>query len=206
LGCFLQKARLGDRLSLATFNSGRLEVEIPPTGDFNALRQAMEQWQPYGTTAAHDAVAWLPDLETAGESWKHVAILVTDGVDNASALPASTARSLVRQAELPVYVIGLDTGSPFVLDLDGSKLYPFADVLNLLAFETGGRYSPIRWESEVPAACAAVVDDLRHQYVLSFPTRGDGKRVSHEIEVRVRGKRRHVAYRRGYIGGAPAPP
>ena len=206
LDCLLDRARTGDQVSLATFGSGRLEVQVPPTSDLPAVRQAKGQWVPHGTTALHDAIAWLPDLGASGDSWKHVAILVTDGVDNASALPASTARNLVRQAELPVYVLGLDTGSPFALDPQGRKLYRFADVLNLLAHETGGRYASIRWESEVAAACSAVVDDLRHQYVLSFPTVADGTQAHHKIEVRVRGKRRKVAFRRGYVGGPPSGP
>ncbi len=206
LDCFLDRAQTGDQMALATFGSGHLEVQIPPTQDLPTLRQAKDQWMPHGTTALHDAIAWLPDLETSIDSLKQVAILITDGVDNASALEASTARNLVRQAELPVYVLGLDTGSPYALDPEGHKLYRFADVLNLLAYETGGRYASIRRKSEVDAACNAVVDDLRHQYILSFPTVVQGDGSYHKIEVRVRGKRRKVAFRRGYVGGIPARP
>ncbi len=201
--CFLSRARPGDQFSIATFSGGRVQVQVPPTSDLELLRDARSAWEPWGTTALHDAVAWLPDLATGIDYAKRVAILVTDGVDNASLLPAEQARSLVRQAELPVYVLGLDTGSPFIANPDGSKLYYLSDMLNLLAHFTGASYRSISGELEGRLACSAILEDVRHQYVLSFPVRTGGERRFREIEVRVKGRKRVATYRKGYLGGAP---
>lgn len=202
--CFLDLGRPGDRVSVATFGGGHLKVQVPPTADFHLLRKAPQGWEPWGTTALHDAVAWLPDLKAPEQGTKRVALLVTDGVDNASTLSPEEARELVRRAELPVYVLGLGTGSPYVLDPEGNKLYRFADVLNLLAHQTGGRYETFSPESRVRSLCRSIVDDLRHQYVLSFPTSNREKDRYRSIEVRVRGKSHKATYRRGYVGGPPA--
>jgi len=203
LECFLGRARPADQFSIATFSGGRVEVQIPPTSDVSLLQQAKEAWEPRGTTALHDAVAWLPDLTTEIEHAKRVAVLVTDGVDNASLLAPEKARELVRQAELPVYVLGLHTGSPFVLAPGGEKQYYLSDMLNLLAHFTGASYTSVGSQLQGRLACSSILEDVRHQYVLSFPTRGGPERRFRPIEVRVKGRNRHVAYRKGYLGGPP---
>jgi len=202
--CFLGTAKPGDLFSIATFGGGRLEVQEPTTSDTAKLRKATSSWRPYGTTALHDAVAWLPDLNDNDPASREVAILITDGVDNASTIPPEDARTLVRKAEIPVYVIGLGTGSPFVLNPEGDKLHRFADLLNLLAHNTGGRYEALSDLRQVGAICSSILGDLRHQYVLSFPTRSDGRDRYRSIEVKVRGRGRKATYRRGYVGGPPA--
>ncbi len=203
LTCILDRARPGDELAVATFASGRIRVEVPFTGEVAALRDAMDTWRGYGTTALHDAVAWLPTVAVHDHSVKRAALLVTDGADNASVLEPARARELVRRAKLPVYVLGLATGSPFELDRRGRKKHRHADVLNLLAHLTGGRYHSVTGE-DVEEVCATIVQDLRSQYILGFATGGAGPPRYRSIEVKVRGKKRSVLHRQGYTGRSPA--
>jgi Ca-activated chloride channel family protein len=198
---FIDRALPGDEFAIATFAGGERHVEVPFTADRDALRAAVARWEPYGTTALHDAVAWLPEISLAGRKPKRFAILVTDGVDNASAITPMEAREIVRAAQLPVYVLGLGTGDPFTLAAGGQKLYRYADVLNLLAYETGGRYYPLASEEDLRKALAAIAEDLRHEYVLGFST-GEGGSRYREIEVDV-GRNRSVLFRRGYKGPPP---
>jgi Ca-activated chloride channel family protein len=128
--------------------------------------------------------------------------LVTDGVDNASSITPDEARELVRTAQVPVYVLGLDSGSPYQLDDQGKKVYRYADVLSLLAATSGGRYFSISSTEELNVALAAIREDLRHQYVLGFAT-GDGSDRFRRLEIQVPGKRA-VLFRRGYTGPPPA--
>ena len=127
--------------SIATFAGDRTDVEVPFTSNKEAVIDAIEGWTGYGTTGLHDAVAWMPDISLDSQNPKRFAVLITDGVDNASNIPPEKAREIVRLAQLPTYVIGLDSGSPFELKEDGKKVYRYADVLNLLVVSTGGRYS-----------------------------------------------------------------
>lgn len=201
LRCFLERARPGDDFALASFAGGRTRVEVPFTDDVSALGEAIATWRGYGTTALHDAVAWLPDVAVRDHAVKRAAVIITDGSDNASVLEPSQARELVRRAQLPVYVLGLETGSPFELDPDGRKLHRYADVLNLLAHLTGGRYYSI--ESDPRAVCAAIDAELRSQYVLGFATGGSGHAGYRKLKVTVPGRKVDVLHRRGYSGRLP---
>jgi hypothetical protein len=126
-------------------------------------------------------------------------------VDNASSISAAEARELVRRAELPVYVFGLSAGDPFRLGIDRQKLFRFADALNLLASFTGGRYYALRSSRDLAAVSAAVAEELRYQYVLSFPVTGRGESRYRRIEVDLPGREHlRVLARKGYEGRPPA--
>jgi Ca-activated chloride channel family protein len=204
---FVNGALPGDEFALATFASGHGEVEVPFTSDRGALLDAVSRWQGWGTTALHDAVAWIPDISGEGHNSRRFAILVTDGVDNASTLTPQEAREVVRAAQVPVYVLGLGSGSPYELTAEGKKVYRYADVLNLLAGATGGRYYSISRSADLPKALKGIAEDLRHQYVLGFSTR-EGERSYRRLRVELKtkglGDRATVVFRRGYKGPPPA--
>lgn len=200
---FLDKALPGDEFALATFASGSTQVEVPFTSELPTLRESIGGWKAWGTTALHDAVTTVPDLSQSGKNPKRFAILITDGVDNASRIPPERARELVRQAQVPVYVLGMSTGDPFSITQEGEKIYRYADVLNLLATTTGGRYHSISDSEGLQEALAAILDDLRHQYVLGFAT-GEGPSRQRDLKVQVDAGDRTVLFRRGYKGPPPA--
>jgi VWFA-related protein len=204
---FLGKALPGDELAIATFAGDEVQIEVPFTSDLGALREASDRWEAYGMTALHDAVALMPDISISGHNPKRFAILITDGEDNASRLTPEQARSIVQAAQLPTYVIGLGSGNPYELSADGKKTYRYADVLSLLAAVTGGRYYSITRPADLQVALTAILDDVRHQYVLGFET-GDGAARFRPIRVEVKSAkdRRTIVFRRGYKGTPPANP
>lgn len=199
---FLDQAAAGDEFAIATFSDGEQRIEVPFTQDLSALREAVATWRPWGKTALHDAVAHMPEVSGSGRNPKRFALLITDGVDNSSSIAPDQARELVRAAQVPVYVLGFDSGNPYSLNEEGKKVYRYADVLNLLAATSGGRYFSISSTEELNLALAAIRDDLRHQYVLGFAT-GDGADRFRRLEIQVPGKRA-VLFRRGYTGPPPA--
>jgi VWFA-related protein len=203
---FLDKALQGDEFSIATFAGDQLQVEVPFTTDRAVLREASDRWEAYGTTALHDAVAHVPQISLEGRNPKRFAILITDGADNASRLTPEQARLVVQQAQLPTYVLGMGSGEPYELSPEGKRIYRYADVLNMLALGTGGRYYSISGPEDLQAALTAILDDVRHQYVLGFDT-GDGsvKFRTLKVEVKDQGKNvRTIVFRRGYKGTPPA--
>jgi VWFA-related protein len=204
---FLDRSLPGDELAIATFASDRFDVEVPFTRDATALREASDAWRAYGTTALNDAVARMPGISLDGHNPKRFALLITDGVDNASRLTPEAARQAVQEAHLPTYVLGLDAGNPYDLNEAGKKVYRYADVLSLLAAVTGGRYYPISNREDLHKALSEILADVRHQYVLGFST-GDGavKLRPLTVEVKPGRDRRSVVFRRGYTGTPPASP
>jgi len=201
---FLDRTLPGDEFAIATFAGGDISAEVPFTSDLGALREAADAWTAWGTTALHDAVAWMPEVSLAGRNPKRFALLITDGVDNASKITPEQARDIVRQAQLPTYVLGLGAGNPYELSLEGKKVYRYADVLSLLAATTGGRYFAISGPEDLKTALTTIAEDVRQQYVLGFAT-GEGPSRFRTLRVEVKGKeRRTVVFRRGYQGTPPA--
>lgn len=200
---FLDSALPGDEFAVATFAAEKTQVEVPFTTEISSVRENLEQWEGYGKTALHDALASVPRISLEGKNPKRFAVLVTDGVDNASHIMPEEARRLVREAQLPVYVLGMGSGSPFDVSDKGEKIYRYADVLNLLAHETGGRYFPLTKPEDLEEALTAIREDLRHQYVLGFAT-GQGRSRFRDLKVEVAGKNRSILFRKGYKGPPPA--
>ena len=203
---FLDKSLKGDEFAIATFagsESGGGQVEVPYTSELSVLRESVANWKAWGMTALHDAIAWVPNISAEGRNPKRFAVLITDGIDNASKFTPEQAREIVRQAQLPVYVIGLGTGNPYELSDTGEKIYRYADVLNLLASVSGGRYYAISNLEDLQEALTAIHNDLRHQYVLGFAT-GEGKSRLRDVKVEVKSGGRTVLFRRGYKGPPPA--
>jgi VWFA-related protein len=199
--CFLDTLRSGDEMALASFASGRTEVEVPLAREATALREAMRLWKPWGTTGLFDAVSLLPEISLGSSGVKRAAILVTDGIDNASEMTPEQARGLVERAELPVYVIAL----PGRERVDEAPTFRYSDLLQDLAAATGGQYYALATPGEARRTCAAILGELRHRYVLGFSVTGTGPSTFHSIavEVRDRPRRSSLVHRRGYRGTPP---
>src|ERR1044072_7819867 len=183
LDCFLDTARESDEVALATFAGGQTEIDVPLTGQVAAVREAMELWEPYGTTGLYDAVAMLPEISLGSGGAKRAAVLVTDGVDNVSAIGPDQAQKLVQAADLPVYVLALpghDDGNV------PTGSFRYGDLLRQLAEANGGRASAAHDLSADPAEpsearrpCAATLGELPHQSVLGFSATGSGPSTYH---------------------------
>jgi VWFA-related protein len=200
----LDRARLGDEFALAGFAGGVFTVDVPFTADRAALTAGLDAWEAYGTTALHDAIARIPQLTAERGEVKRAAILITDGVDNSSTIGADEASQLVRDAQVPVYVLGLGSGQSTSDAADDEDVQRFADVLERLATMTGGRYYALRGAEELDEACAEMLEELRHQYVLGFRVGGSGSARAHRLEVQVGGRgKRWLTFRQGYYGLDP---
>jgi VWFA-related protein len=202
LDCFLDTARKSDEIALATFAGGKTDIDVPLTHDPAPLRESMGLWEPYGTTGLYDAVAMLPEISVGGGGAKRAAVLVTDGVDNTSAISPEQAQKLVQAADLPVYVLALpgrDEPAP-------PQTFRYGDLLRQLAEATGGRYYELGDTTQARRTCAAILGELRHQYVLGFSVSGTGPAKYHPIRVELLDRKRRFSliHRRGYRGTAPS--
>lgn len=175
------------------------EVTQDFTDNTEALAIGVRQLRPGGGTALYDALyfACRDKLMNAPHNGpiRRAIILLSDGEDNQSHVTREEAIEMAQRAEVIVYTISTNmTGDGH----HGDK------VLERIADATGGRaYVPFQL-TEVANAFAAIQDELRSQYALSYKPadfKPDGR--YHSIEILAQNQKGlRVRSRKGYF--APA--
>jgi len=202
LQCLLENSRQQDHFALAAFAGRQVGVEVPFSEERGPILEAAAAWRAYGVTALHDAVARIPELASSRQRPNVVAVLITDGAENASHLTSDEAREIVRQARIPVYVLGFERAGGSPAGAQGAEHY--SGVLRRLAAFTGGRYFALREPHDAEQACVQISVELRSRYVLGFATAESGGSGYREIRVGVDRRSLMIAHRRGYTGPPPA--
>lgn len=149
---FLGLLEPGDR-SMVVAISADAEVIAPLSTDRSAQVRAIEQVDPWSTTALHDAiVASLNRLEP--EAGRQALVLFSDGADRYSTAKPDAVLARARRSNALVYPIAFGkTRPPFLAEL---------------AVLTGGRSFLLRDTRELPKTLAAIARELRHQYLLGY--------------------------------------
>jgi Ca-activated chloride channel homolog len=170
------------------------EVTQDFTDDTEALSTGVRMLRPGGGTALYDAVYFacrdkLLKVPHTGPVRKAV-ILLSDGDDNQSHVTREEAIEMAQRAEVIVYTISTNLSGA---GNHGDK------VLQRIADGTGGRaYIPFQL-TEVASAFAAIQEELRSQYAISYKPpnfRADGR--YRKIEILAQEKGLHVRSRPGY--------
>jgi len=171
------------------------EVTQDFTDDTEALSIGVRGLRPGGGTALYDAIYFacrdkLLKSQTQNQVRRAI-ILLSDGDDNQSHVTREEAIDMAERAEVVVYTISTN--------LSGSGSHG-DKILERIADATGGRaYVPFQL-TEVANAFAAIQEELRSQYAVSYKPaefRTDGKFRTIEIAARNQ-KGLHVRSRRGY--------
>ena len=163
----------GDEVALAGFDH-RYWGLVPFTLDRERVRAALGDLEPFGSTALHDALDHAAhDLASAGEGRRAV-VVVTDGVDTASALRPDDVLARSRALDVPIYP--LSVVSP--VDDPGSELFARGErpavatvgtaVLARYALLSGGASFTVSDLGGLQRAAAAILGELKHQYRLGY--------------------------------------
>jgi VWFA-related protein len=103
-------------------------------------------------------------------------VIISDGGDNHSQFTSAEIESLVREADVQIYAMGVFSPSLFSSlmpeEISGPKL------LSEIATQTGGRAFSATLTSDLPSVASRIAVELRNQYVLGYyPKNGtkDGK-------------------------------
>ncbi len=194
---FLSHRRQEDQIALWTFGNDRVMERFPFGMGWYLLPRVLETLKPWSTTAIYDMVLRVPEiLEKAGHH-RRAAILLTDGVDNASQVSSDQATDVAQKLETPVYVLGVE---PPTLAKDGD--HPsYEEILTLIADSSGGHYRRIPRAEEMPDVVDEMLKELSSRYILTFVTSGIGSRKWRSLEVEVEGY--EVTTRSGYTGTLP---
>ena len=105
---FLQHRRPDDQLALWTFGDDRVMERFPFGMGWYLLPRVLETLKPWSTTALYDMVLRVPEVLEKARHHRRAAILLTDGVDNASTIDADQAAAVAHRIETPIYVLGVE--------------------------------------------------------------------------------------------------
>jgi VWFA-related protein len=104
---FIDLLEPADEICVLTF-SDRVRVLQDFTADRALLERTLDELDTSGGTALYDAAFQAIQRVAAGPAESKAVVLVTDGVDTASAISFKDLRETARRAEVPVFSIGLD--------------------------------------------------------------------------------------------------
>jgi Ca-activated chloride channel family protein len=97
-----------DEIFFMTFSSeARIRQEW--TTDRAAISRAVERVEPLGGTAIYDAVARALPVAASGQHRKKAILVISDGNDTSSATSAGLLRTRIRESEVLVYALGVDS-------------------------------------------------------------------------------------------------
>jgi hypothetical protein len=114
--------------------------------------------------------------------------------------------AIASEIDVPVYIFGIvptidnPTGDSSTQLIERS---PFAGPLSDLAAWTGGHVFVASTPGQRSVAARQIIDELRHQYLIAFPSSGNPG--WHPLEVRARNKDLTVRARSGYMAGQSNP-
>jgi len=172
-----------DEAFLVEFDD-RVKESIGFTSQMDELRKALKAAQAGGQTAMLDAIdTGLSKMKSAKNSRKAL-VIVSDGGDNRSHYTAAQIESLVREADVEIYAMGVFepvfTAALTPEEISGPRL------LSEIATQTGGRAFAAALPGDMPSVASRIAIELRNQYVLGYYPKNkkrDGKYRNVEVKV-----------------------
>jgi VWFA-related protein len=184
-----------DMAALMSFDT-RLLTLREFTGQFDQIRAGLSEVDAFGSTSLYDAVAGTSAVVANRAQGRRAVVVVTDGSDNTSAYSPEEVAWIASTIDVPVYVFAVGVSNLLPAAIDPTGTAP-RNALFDLARATGGDYFYAMSPTLVRQSTARLLEELRHQYLISFePATSAGLR---RIEVRARGDLR-VRARRWYSG------
>ena len=183
-----------DKAFLVGFNT-HSQMAQDFTDNSQLLAAAVHQLHDGGGTALYDAVYHACKEKFLKDRSEHplrkAIVIVSDGEDNQSDMSKAQAIEMAQRAEVIIYAISTDDSG---LVMRGDK------VLEQLAEATGGRaFFPFKMK-DITRSFAAIEDELRSQYVISYkPADFDADGRYRSIEISTMKKDLQVRARKGYF-------
>jgi VWFA-related protein len=185
---FLSAIEERDQVTVLAFNEN---IFIPARRATDQAKRlsAIDRIRPWGGTALYDAI--VRSVEILGrQPGRRAIVLFSDGEDQSSHAGLEDAIRATEGSDAIIYAIG-----------QGRALAQptLQKLMQRLASASGGRAFFYEDPTRLDAMFAEILDDLRNQYVFSFPApEGHRDGALHSIRVEVAGGKYHVRARQGY--------
>jgi len=179
---FLRTMNAQDEAFLIEFGD-HASLTVGFTSQFDEIQNKLTSASPGGLTAMFDgAQLALHEMQNAKNPRKAI-LIISDGGDNNSRYSAREIESLVREADVQIYAMGVFQSSLLGLgkeEVSGPRL------LSQLAEQTGGRAFTASDANDLPNVAARIAIELRNQYVLAYRSKNqksDGKYRKVEVKI-----------------------
>jgi Ca-activated chloride channel homolog len=163
-------------------DAANISVRFTPRTEL--IRSALQSAKAGGQTALFDAIdTGLTEMRDARNSRKAI-VVVSDGGDNRSHYTAAQIESLVREADVQIYAMGVfDPVFSSALtpeEISGPRL------LSEIATQTGGRAFAASSPADMPSVATRIAVELRNQYVLGYYPKNKARNGKYRnVEVKV---------------------
>jgi Ca-activated chloride channel family protein len=192
---FLSALRERDAVTVLGFNDNIFTVSRRETNPATRAR-SLDRLAPWGGTALYDVISRGLSLLNTTVGRKGL-VIFSDGDDQSSRGTAENAERDLQASDAPMYAVGLGRGA----HEDNLK-----KLLSHLAEMSGGRAVHTRHVKELDGAFSEVVEELAHQYVLSYVPKNDKRdNTWRAITVETPGQEYHVRARQGYLARPASP-
>jgi Ca-activated chloride channel homolog len=180
---FLRTMNAQDEAFLVEFGD-QASLTVGFTNEFEEIQTKLTAASPGGLTAMFDgAQLALHEMQKAKNPRKAI-LIISDGGDNNSRYSAHEIESLVREADVQIYAMGVFQPSISIgsskEEVSGPRL------LSQLAEQTGGRAFTASDANDLPSVAARIAIELRNQYVLAYRStnrNNDGKYRKVEVKI-----------------------
>ncbi len=161
-----------------------VNVSIGFTSHMEELRSVLTHTQAGGQTAMLDGIdTGLLEMKKAKNSRKAI-VIVSDGGDNRSHYTAAQIESLVREADVQIYAMGVF--EPVITSLLTPEEISGPRLLSEITSQTGGRAFAAAVPGDLPSVANRIAVELRNQYVLGYYPKNkarDGRYRNVEVKV-----------------------
>lgn len=169
---FFKTANPQDEFFIITFND-RPEVLADFTKSIEDVQGKLVYTIPKGRTALLDAIYLGVNKMRDAEHSKKALLVISDGGDNRSRYTDSEIKSMVKEADVQIYAIGVFDASPATPEEQRGP-----GMLSEITDVTGGRTFTISNPNELSDVATKIGIELRNQYVLGYRPKNvtrDGK-------------------------------
>jgi VWFA-related protein len=185
---FFQTSVPGDEFFLVRF-SNRTDLLTPWTRDSDEISGELTRLRPSGWTALIDGIRLSLEEMRRATNPRRVLLVFSDGRDNHSRYSEAELLSILREADVRVWAVGL---------------FERPRYLQELADETGGRVVWVRKLAELSDAIERLSLQIRNEYVLGYfsnHAQNDGRyhKIRVEVQPPPKTERVRATWRRGYF-------
>jgi len=198
---FFKTANPEDDYFVITF-ADRPQVLSDPTRSIGTLQAKLASAIPSGHTALLDAIYLGLAKMRHARYRRHALLIISDGGDNHSRYTAGEIKSMVEEADVQIYAIGLfDRIFRTPEESAGKRL------LTSITEATGGRAIALGNLRKLPEVAATISRELRSQYVIGYlpsnaAREGKWRRIKVALTRPPGAEPSQVYAKRGYMGPA----